>query len=301
VENEDLREMRVAVVDVGSNTIRLLVAAAAADGLTKVHERTARVGLGAEIELYGSIAAATIDAAAVTVGRFAEAARELGSGRVVVVAASPGRQAKNGAQLVSRLEEETGIAVQVLSREEEARLAWRGALSRSRTIEGDAVVCDVGGGSTQVAFGTFEGGPRSLRSFDIGSLRLTTRLLANDPPCRRSLAAARDEVARELDRLSVPASVKALAVGGSARATCRIVGKTLGEDELADALRVLRKRPSAKVATAFKIDPTRARTVAAGVVILAEIQRRVGRPLEVVPAGLREGLALSLSAERSAA
>ena len=293
--------MRVAVIDVGSNTIRLLVATVAAGGLRRVHERTERAGLGAEIELHGGMTTATIEAAAATVGRFADEARELGAGRVVVVAASPGRQAENAGRFVVRLEEETGVAVHVLSREEEARLAWHGALSRCTAIEGDAVVCDVGGGSTQVAFGTADGGPRSLRSFDIGSLRLTTRLLAGDPPCKKSLAAAREEVARALDRLSVPVSMRALAVGGSARAAGRIVGRTLGEDELADALRVLRKRPSANVATRFKIDPTRARTVAAGVVILAEIQRRVGCPLEVVPAGLREGLALSLHTQREAA
>jgi exopolyphosphatase/guanosine-5'-triphosphate,3'-diphosphate pyrophosphatase len=293
--------MRVAVVDVGSNTIRLLVAVVAAEGLRKIHERTARVGLGAEIESHGSMAPATIDVAAKAVARFADEARERRSGRVVVVAASPGRQAVNAAQLIARLEEETGLAVQVLSREDEARLAWRGALSNFEGIEGDTVVCDVGGGSTQIAFGRPDGGPRSLRSFDIGSLRLTVRLLSADPPGKKSLAAARAEVARELDRLSVPASTRALAVGGSARATGRIVGRTLGEDELADALRVLRKRPSAKVATDFKIDPTRARTVAAGVVILSEVQRRVGRPLEVVQGGLREGLVLSLDAKRSAA
>jgi exopolyphosphatase/guanosine-5'-triphosphate,3'-diphosphate pyrophosphatase len=294
-------EMRVAIIDVGSNTIRLLVATVVAGGLRKVHEGAARVGLGAEIELHGGITAAASIVAAVTVGRFAEEARELGAGRVVVVAASPGRQAENAGRLVVRLEEETGVAVHVLSREEEARLAWHGALSRCAAIEGDAVVCDVGGGSTQVAFGAADGGPRSLRSFDIGSLRLTTRLFASDPPCKKSLAAAREEVARELDRLSVPVSMRALAVGGSARAAGRIVGTTLGEVELAEALRVLRKRPSAKVAVRFKIDPTRARTVAGGVVILAEVQRRVGRPLEVVPAGLREGLALSLDGQREAA
>jgi exopolyphosphatase/guanosine-5'-triphosphate,3'-diphosphate pyrophosphatase len=293
--------MRVAVVDVGSNTIRLLVAVVAPKGLRKVRERTARVGLGAEIELHGRMAPATIDLAARAVARFAAEARERRSGRVVVVAASPGRQAVNAAQLIARLEEETGLAVHVLSGEDEARLAWRGALSRFERIEGEAVVCDVGGGSTQIAFGGPEGGPRSLRSFDIGSLRLTARLLSGDPPGKKSLAAARTEVAREFERLSFPASARALAVGGSARATRRIVGKTLGEDELADALRVLRKRPSARVAADFKIDPTRARTVPAGVVILAELQRRVGRPLEVVPAGLREGVVLSLDARRSAA
>lgn len=293
--------MRVAVVEVGSNTIRLLVARAGARTLTKLHERTARVGLGAEIELRGCMADETIEAAAATVGHFAAQARELGSRRLAVVAASPGRQAGNADELVARIERETGIPVRVLSREEEARLAWHGALSRSAAIAGEAVVCDVGGGSTQVAFGTVDHGPRSLRSFDIGSLRLTTRLLAQDPPGKRSLAAAREEVARELDRLSLPASTRALAVGGSARAARRIVGKELGETELAHVLHVLRKRPSAKVASEFKIDPTRARTVAAGVVILAEIQRRAGRPLEVVPGGLREGLALSLGAERAAA
>ena len=81
-------EMRVAVIDVGSNTIRLLVATVAAEGLRRVHERTARAGLGAEIELHGGMTTATIEAAAATVGRFADEARELGAGRVVVVAAS---------------------------------------------------------------------------------------------------------------------------------------------------------------------------------------------------------------------
>ena len=217
--------MRVAVIDVGSNTIRLLVARATDGGLSKLHERSARAGLGAEVEVHGRMAAATIEAAAATVGRFAANARKLGSGRVVVVVASPGRQAENAGRLVVRLEEETGIAVHVLSREEEARLAWHGALSGAATIEGDAVVCDVGGGSTQVACGRADHGPRLLRSFDIGSLRLTTRLLADDPPRKKSLAAARKEVARELDSLSVPAPTRALAVGGSARAASRIVGK----------------------------------------------------------------------------
>jgi exopolyphosphatase/guanosine-5'-triphosphate,3'-diphosphate pyrophosphatase len=293
--------VRVAVIDVGSNTIRMLVAAATGAGLCKLHERRARVGLGAEVELEGRLTPAKIEEAAASVAAFCAEARALGCAEIVVAVASPGRQAANAAELLACLTSESGVPVQLLSPEEEARLAWTGALIGGEVHEGSMLVCDVGGGSTQLAFGTIEDGPVWLRSLDVGSLRLATRLLADDPPSRKALARARTQVARELDRLFVPVPVRALAVGGSARAACRIAGRKLGREELAGALRVLRKRPRAKVAAEFGIDPARSRTVAAGIVILAELQRRLGIPLEVEPTGLREGLALTLLAQPLAA
>jgi exopolyphosphatase / guanosine-5'-triphosphate,3'-diphosphate pyrophosphatase len=288
--------MRVAVIDVGSNTIHLLVAAASGDGLATLEERQSRVGLGVEIEMQGRISEVKIGEAAATVRDFVATARELGCMRLVVAVTSPGRQAANAAQLIARLEEEAPLAVEVLSGGEEARFAWDGALSWCGPSEGSVLVCDVGGGSTELAFGTPADGLLWRRSLDIGSLRLTKRLLVNDPPGKELIAAARVEVDRELDGLLIPLPVRAVAVGGSARAVSKIAGKRLGAEQFSETLRVLRRWPSPRIAAEFKIDPIRARTVAAGALILTELQRRIAVPLEVVPSGLREGLALSLIA-----
>ena len=99
----------------------------------------------------------------------------------------------------------------------------------------------------------------------------------------------------------LPLPERAFADGGSARAARKIAGASLDADELERTLQLLSRRPSAELAAEFKLDPARARTVAAGTVILAELQRRIGVPLEVVPAGLREGLALALLARPVAA
>jgi exopolyphosphatase/guanosine-5'-triphosphate,3'-diphosphate pyrophosphatase len=293
--------MRVAVVDVGSNTIRLLVAEPNGRGVKSVRERKAIVGLGAEVALSGSIPPAKIEEASAAVAAFTAEARELGCVRLSVVVASPGRQAGNASELVARLDRAAGQRVQVLSRDEEGQLAWEGALSRFEGFDGSVAVCDVGGGSTQIAFGLAGHEPVWLRSIDVGSLRLTARLVRDDPPGKKAIAAAAAEVQRELDGHPVPLPMRALAVGGTARAVRKLVGKSLGESELSKAIRVLAKEPNAAVAADFGIDPLRARTMAAGAVVLAELQRRLGVPLEVVPAGLREGVALSLVAQQSAA
>lgn len=293
--------MRVAVVDVGSNTVRMLVAAVGSTGLETVSERKARIGLGSEIALEGRISPAKIEAAGVALEAFAHEARELGCARLAVVVASPGRQAENADRLVRRLQRATGQAPLVLSAEEEARLAWDGAISWRGRVGDTVAVCDVGGGSTQVAFGVPEHGPVWLKSVDIGSLRLTERLLAEDPPGKRAIAEAVKTVRQELDGLLAPLPMSAIAVGGSARALRKLVGKMLGPDELGSAISQLRRRSSGEIAAELGIDRMRARTMVAGAVLLAELQRRLGVPLEVVPAGLREGVALRLAAQASAA
>ena len=104
------------------------------------------------------------------------------------------------------------------------------------------------------------------------------------------------------DGLVFPMPHAALAVGGSARGLKRLVGtRTLGEDQLAEALKELRKQPPEAVAAEYGIDPERARTLAAGAVILAEMQRRLLVPLVVGRGGVREGALLELAAQQTAA
>jgi exopolyphosphatase / guanosine-5'-triphosphate,3'-diphosphate pyrophosphatase len=292
--------MKVAVVDVGANTIRLLVAEEIGGELRPVRERKERVGLGAEVEAASRISAAKIVEAAGAVAEFAHEARRLGCARIQVIAASPGRQAENAGKLVRALASAAQAPVRVLSPEEEALLAYFGALHRARPETESVAVCDVGGGSTQVVVGTSTG-PFWVRSIDIGSLRLTTRAFGVDQPGKEQIEAARLEVRELFEGFSPPLPQSALAVGGTARALRKLCGPTLGEDEFAAALRILRKRPADEIAKEFRIDRGRVATLAAGAVILAEVQHRLVVPLQVTPGGLREGLALELLAEQPAA
>jgi exopolyphosphatase/guanosine-5'-triphosphate,3'-diphosphate pyrophosphatase len=292
--------MRVGVIDVGSNTIRLLAAEAAPGGIAAVRELKARVGLGAEVELHGRISSVKLAEAAATVRTFATEARELGCARLEIVVASPGRQAENAGRLIQLLARSTAAPVRVLSQEEEAHLAYVGALAVVRPTGRTVAVCDVGGGSTQIAFGEPGKEPIWLRSVDIGSLRLTTRLLHRDPPGEKAISAARAAVREEFAGLATPLPKAAYAVGGSARALRKLVGRALGADELGEAVSILRRTPIDDVVAVCGIDRERARTLTAGAIILAEVQLRLAVPLEVVRAGLREGLALTLLEERTA-
>ncbi len=285
--------MNVAIVDVGSNTIRLLVAARGRDGLVEVARGKQIVGLGADVERHGAVSAAKIAEAADALRGFADIAHAVGASLFEAVVASPGRQARNADQLVHVLSRAWGAPVRVLSQEEEARLAFDGALAFTEAA-GAVAVCDVGGGSAQIAVGTAEGGPAWLRSVDLGSLRLTARVPCSDPPTKTEVAALRDEAAAAFEHVTPPLPSSAFAVGGTARAAKKLVGRTLGEDELREALRLLRREPAGVVASRFGIDPWRARALPAGIAILLEAQRLLGVPFEVGRGGLREGLAYEL-------
>jgi exopolyphosphatase / guanosine-5'-triphosphate,3'-diphosphate pyrophosphatase len=289
--------VRVGVVDVGSNTVRLLVT----DGGEAVEQRRAVLGLGASIERVGSIPEPDLSGAARCVAEFVAVARECGAERVEVLVTSPGRQAANGDALLDALAGATRLPVRLLGPEEEGRLAFVGALASRRGANRKSVaVCDVGGGSAQVAVGTRRDGPAWIRSIDLGSRRLTSRLLEEDPPGRDAVERAREEVERLLHPFAPPLPQIALAVGGSARALRRVVGPRLGADELARATRLLATTPTRRVVADFAVDPGRARTLAAGAVILAAIQDRLGVPFEVARGGVREGAVAEL-AERLAA
>jgi exopolyphosphatase/guanosine-5'-triphosphate,3'-diphosphate pyrophosphatase len=291
--------MRLGVIDVGSNTVRLNVST----GGEEVHREKVMVRLGDAIERTGSIPADKLDETAAVIERFVADARELGVGRLEVLVTSPGRQAANGAELIGRLEAAAaGAPVRLLSAQEEGRLAFLGAVAGTRGPSRRLIaVCDVGGGSSQVAVGTRRDGIAWVRSVDIGSMRLTSRLLDDDPPGDASVARARDELARILAAFLPPAPETALAVGGSARALRSIVGSALGADELDEVAGILARTPAKEITALYGIDPERVRTLAAGAVILGALQERLQVPLRVVRGGVREGAAVELARRVEAA
>ena len=292
--------MKIGIVDVGSNTIRLLVAHRQGGELVPLREEREHLFLGEDVEREGRLSAARIREAARCAGGFARNARKLGAGTIEVVVTAPGRQSANGDRLVRELFAATGAPVRILSADEEGRLAFAGAVAGARGLPESVAVCDVGGGSAEVVVGTAESGPAWSRSLDIGAVRLTERFLGGDPPGRRALAAARDEVERHLEGFTPPLPRSALATGGTARALRKLVGWELEDEEFDAALRILGKRSSAKAAKTFGLHEHRVRTLAAGIVILSCLQARLGIPLEVSRAGLREGAALALLDELAA-
>jgi exopolyphosphatase/guanosine-5'-triphosphate,3'-diphosphate pyrophosphatase len=291
-------DVAVGVVDVGSNTVRLLVA----EGDRPVLQMREALGLGAAVEEHGSIPSGKLAETADVVARFADAARDARVEALEILVASPGRQAANADDLIEALATASRSPVRVLSAADEGRLAFLGALGSVRVPARKIVaVVDVGGGSAQVTIGSRRTGPVWVRSIDLGSLRLTRRCLLDDPPGLEAADAARREVARVLDGFAPPLPGCSYAVGGSARAVRRMVGERLDADALGEAVRIAATTPAAELVDRWGMNPTRGRTVAGGAVILEALQAKLDTPLKVVRAGLREGALTELGNRLAAA
>ena len=286
--------MRVGVIDVGANTLRLLVAEGSASGLEIVHRERVHLGLGESIERCGDIPQDRLAAARRVARQQAASAKRLDCAQLEIIVTSPGRQAANAEQLVATLSRVRGASVRVLTAEEEGRYAYRGVLGTIDNPPGSVAICDVGGGSTQIAVGSPDEDPAWVRSVDIGSLRLTRRALSGETRTSEAIAHAREEVDRAFAGLTPPLPQGAYATGGSARALGKVVGPRLGAEELAVALHVVGERSTRRLAKTFELSPARAATLAAGTVLLAATQRLLGVPLTVARAGVRDGIALSL-------
>jgi exopolyphosphatase / guanosine-5'-triphosphate,3'-diphosphate pyrophosphatase len=282
--------MRIGVIDVGSNTTRLLVANAGPDDVAPLDTQKVRLALGEEIERHGAVSAVHLAAVAKAVRGMASTARRKRVVSIDVFLTAPGRQAGNAGELVAALSRAAGVQARVLSKEEEGGLAYRGAvLTAEAPLPSPVAVCDIGGASTEIAVGSPDAEPDWIESVDLGSVRLTAR--AGD-----MCSEAEDEFAG----LRPPKVEAALAVGGSARAARRLVGAELGEAELAEALRLVETTSPREVARRFGVDRARAEILPAGVILLSEVQRKLGVPLNVCSGGIREGAVLA-SAEALAA
>lgn len=282
--------MKIGVVDVGSNTIRLLLAHVEGDAIDPLEKERVRLALGAEIERNGAVSDVSIAAAAKAVGKLCALARRGGAQSLDVFLTAPGRQSANAEQLVDALTKAASHAVRVLSTEEEGRFAYAGAVATAGVPLPSAIaVCDVGGASTEIAVGDPACDPSWVRSVDLGCVRLTER--GGDVKAEASKAFA---------GLVPPPVEAALAVGGSARAARRLVGPVLRSPELAEALRIVETKREQTISRRYGVHRTRARILPAGLVLLAEVQAQLGIPLRVCDGGIREGAVLATAATLAA-
>jgi exopolyphosphatase / guanosine-5'-triphosphate,3'-diphosphate pyrophosphatase len=292
--------MRAGVIDVGSNTVRLLVAASGGAGLSTVVSERMHLGLATEIERSGLISAWKLSELAAVAAEYAARARDAGADLLEVIVTAPGRQSANAWVLHRVLADATGLSVRQLSAVEEGRLAYAGAVAGCRSAREPIGVIDVGGGSTQLMVGTV-GEPAWLHALDVGSLRLTERYVDKDPASKSELAAIAKAVERAFEGVTPPLPSSMLAAGGTARALRRITGKRFDQKQLRNALDALTTAPTQRVAKKYDVSPERARVLPAGIVVLREAHRRLGVTFEVARGGVREGAILGVLAELDAA
>ena len=186
-----------------------------------------------------------------------------------------------------------GLEVQILSAEDEARLAFAGA---ARTLGYDPAgplgVVDAGGGSCELVVGTVPDQVSWFASFEVGSGVVADECLRSDPPSADDLARARARVREALDGIRPPATARVVAVGGSATSLRRIAGPVLDAGAFRRVLSLLVDAPAVEVARRFALDEDRVRLLPAGLLILEAAAELFGAPLEVANGGLREGLLL---------
>lgn len=286
-----------AVIDIGSNTTRLLVAQKRGAGFRPLLSHRVYNRLGRDLEPDGAISAPQIEALAATLSTQLELAGVLGAGSVKAMATAAIRDASNSEELTKRVKQQTGLKVKVLGEDEEARLAFLGATHALPSSEGATIaVIDVGGGSTEVAVGSLEDGVRWSTSFRIGSGLLTDRFIAEDPPAVVELDAVRESVERTFSDFNFPEIEQAIAIGGTASSLRRLVGNVLEHETLERAIRLITQYDTETVAEEFALDPERVQVLPAGVMILEVLGDRLGQPLKIGKGGLREGKLLELLA-----
>jgi len=183
---------RLASFDLGTNTFLLLIADLQDGRLTPVCERETIVRLGKDVDAAGNLHADAMQRGLRCLQEYLRLAREHRAAQIIAVGTSALRDAANREEFLQRVQAETGLTVQIISGETEARLTYLGALSSQPQLAEPIAMVDIGGGSTEIVTGTYEK-MYSARSVDIGSVRLTERFLHSDPVTAEEVAALRQQ------------------------------------------------------------------------------------------------------------
>jgi exopolyphosphatase / guanosine-5'-triphosphate,3'-diphosphate pyrophosphatase len=297
--------VRVGVVDIGTNTVRLLVADVVAEGtVADVHRESVVVGLGSGVDATGRFDPAAVARTLDALGRFGATLDRLAVHRRRAIATSASRDAADSREALASMGRMIGVEPEIVSGGEEALLSFRGAV-RGLPGPSPALVVDPGGGSTEFVVGN--GQPEAV-SIDIGSVRLTERCLPDRPAAAEQLAAARRHVRDLFRQAPVTDSKRVIGVGGTFTSLGAIqLGLTRHErdvvhgtvlrlaelDGLVERLAVLTVDQTAAIPA---LEPGRAPVLLAGAVVAAEAVRRSGHGEVVVSeADLLDAMAVDVA------
>lgn len=302
--------MRVAAIDCGTNSVRLFVADADRGVLTDVLRRMEIVRLGQGVDRTGRLAPEAIERTRLALADYAAQIAELGATRVRMVATSASRDAGNAAEFRAMVFDTLGVAPEVVSGDEEARLSFAGAVQGlAAGLPGPYLVVDIGGGSTEFVRGTST--VDSAVSVDIGCVRLTERHLHGDPPLPAEIAAAEQDVTRAVDRaLSAVGggstgtlvglagsvtTVAAIALGLPHYDAARIHGARIAYPDVAKVSADLLAATRAARLALPVMHPGRADVIGAGALVLRVIMERSGhRSVVASEHDILDGIALGL-------
>jgi exopolyphosphatase/guanosine-5'-triphosphate,3'-diphosphate pyrophosphatase len=288
---------RYGVIDVGSNTIHLLVGKVENGGVMPVTGEKVSARLGAGVEKTGRIQDERLELASEAIGMFARISALNGAPEPAILATSAVRDAENGLELNEKVAKLTGLNMRLISGEEEADLGFRGAISAvGPSWEGPVLVVDLGGGSAQLIVGEPSSGPLMQVSLPLGTNRTTERFVEHDPPKKKELRALDEHVKEMMPGWGLSPRIRIVAVGGSARAMLRITRDRLTLGRLRELAAEISERPSGELARETGLSPERSRVMPAAVTTLAAVLERFGKDeLTVARGGIREGTILALA------
>ena len=301
---------RVAAIDQGTNSTRLLVLEPADDPVELARDMVI-TRLGEGVDETGRLASGAIERTLEIVGRYARRARALHAERIRLAATSAVRDAANGDAYLGPARDLVGADAEVIDGEREARLSFLGGTRGLDPADGPFLVVDVGGGSTEFVFGREPGAASDALSTQLGSVRLTERVRPSDPPTDEDLDALRELADAELDRVrdAVPVgdANRLVAVAGTATTlqACAlgldrydpdlVHRSTLTRDEAERTLRRLAAMTNEARAALPVMPPGREDVIVAGAVILVSAMRRLGFDRALVSeTDILDGLAFEL-------
>ncbi|HSV66406.1 MAG TPA: Ppx/GppA phosphatase family protein [Mycobacteriales bacterium] len=311
---------RVAAVDCGTNSVRLLVADAVGDTLVEVVRRMEITRLGQGVDATSRLAPEALERTGTVLRRYAEDIARLGAERVRVAATSATRDAANRADFEALVRVTVGVVPEVISGEEEARLSFAGAV---RGLAGGAppyLVCDIGGGSTELVLGGGGAGAGqpgaeevvAACSMNVGCVRLAERHLRADPPTaaqvsaaeadvRAALAEAREKVPVERTATMVGVAgsittVAALALGLAEYDPAKVHHSRLSAARIDEVTTELLASTHAERAARAVIHPGRIDVITAGALVLRVLVAELGVPEVVVSEhDILDGIAWSIA------
>jgi len=274
--------MRVGVVDLGTNSTRLLVADVENGAVREIERRLEITRLGEGVDSRRKLLPTALARVRNTLVDYRRAAEGLGSERILALATSAVRDAENGEAFLGEIEWSYGFTTRLLSGDEEALLTFRGVGTDGQVAAG-TLVLDVGGGSTEYV----AGGPEGVEfhdSLDIGCVRLTERFLQGDPPAPEAVLAARGSI-RALLEERIPETVRPRAAVGVAGTVTTLATLHLGLEEedperlhahrvpaewIEDELELLARSTVEEIRARPGVHPDRAPVLLAGVLVVAE-------------------------------
>jgi exopolyphosphatase/guanosine-5'-triphosphate,3'-diphosphate pyrophosphatase len=301
--------MNVAVVDIGTNSTRLLIARVHDGVVDELDRRTTVTRLGEGLEASGRLSDAAMSRVSEALASYREAIDSHGVERVVAVATSAMRDAANGPDFRDEIQRRFGMDARTISGDEEARLTFLGATA-GRDPGAATLVIDIGGGSTEYVTGRPGADPDFHVSTRMGSVRHTERHLHHDPPTAAELAALAED-ARAIVETEVPADVReqvdaGIAVAGTATSLAaidqeldpydpeKVHGYRLGEARCEQLVARLAALTVAQRRDLAGLQPDRAPTIVAGAVILLESMRAFGLDaIEISETDILHGAALA--------